>query len=134
MTSQDTRSWYNMIRIGSTITLEAWDIIYKSNIDWNHAWGAAPANLIPNYMWGIKPITSGFAKASIQPQLSVLENSSIKVPTPHGGIEASFEKTNEGNGLYIISIPTGVEGEFSMPFETGLNVLHNNERKIVLTH
>ena len=39
MTSKDIRSWYNMIRLGSTITLEAWDNRFKSNQDWNHAWG-----------------------------------------------------------------------------------------------
>ena len=47
LTSTAERSWYNMIRVGSTITLEAWDNKYKPNQDWNHAWGAAPANLIP---------------------------------------------------------------------------------------
>ncbi|MDO5971400.1 family 78 glycoside hydrolase catalytic domain [Flavivirga aquimarina] len=128
MTSQDTRSWYNMIRVGSTITLEAWDESYKSNLDWNHAWGAAPANLIPNYMWGIKPITPGFTKASIQPQLSTLKNTSIKVPTPNGGIEGVFEITTEGNDFYTITLPAGVEGEFSIP-NTQLNLIHNSVSK-----
>ena len=35
-----------MLRIGSTITTEAWANIYKPNHDWNHAWGAAAANII----------------------------------------------------------------------------------------
>ena len=47
LTSTSERSWYNMIRVGSTISLEAWDNKYKPNQDWNHAWGAAPANIIP---------------------------------------------------------------------------------------
>lgn len=128
MTSQDTRSWYNMIRLGSTITLEAWDESYKDNLDWNHAWGAAPANLIPNYMWGIKPMTAGFAKTSIQPQLSTLTNSSITVPTPNGGIEGVFEKTTEGNDLYTLTLPTGIQGEFSIP-NAKLDVIHNGQLK-----
>lgn len=37
------RSWYNMIRTGSTITMEAWDKLYKPNLDWNHAWGKVGA-------------------------------------------------------------------------------------------
>lgn len=41
LTKTDDRSWYNMIRVGSTISLEAWDNKYKPNQDWNHAWGAA---------------------------------------------------------------------------------------------
>lgn len=39
MTATHDRSWWNMIKIGSTITLEAWDMNYKPNADWNHAWG-----------------------------------------------------------------------------------------------
>ena len=34
-----------MIEVGSTMTLEAWDAKYKPNLTWNHAWGAAPANI-----------------------------------------------------------------------------------------
>ncbi|MDO5567206.1 MAG: family 78 glycoside hydrolase catalytic domain, partial [Planctomycetia bacterium] len=39
MTATDRRGWYNMLRLGSTISLEAWDDCYKPNQDWNHAWG-----------------------------------------------------------------------------------------------
>ncbi|MFK7981076.1 MAG: sulfatase-like hydrolase/transferase, partial [Saprospiraceae bacterium] len=52
MASKAKRGWYNMIRVGSTITLEAWDYEYKKNLDWNHAWGAVPANVIPRGLWG----------------------------------------------------------------------------------
>ncbi|HLP74017.1 MAG TPA: hypothetical protein VK155_14020, partial [Bacteroidales bacterium] len=38
LTSKGDRGWWNMIRSGSTITLEAWDMKYKPNSDWNHAW------------------------------------------------------------------------------------------------
>ena len=50
LTSTGSRGWYNMIRAGSTITMEAWDDKYKPNQDWNHAWGAVPANIIPRYL------------------------------------------------------------------------------------
>ena len=46
MAAKTERSWYNMIRYGSTITMEAWDKRYKPNLDLNHAWGGAPANII----------------------------------------------------------------------------------------
>ena len=38
MAAKTERSWYNMIRYGSTITMEAWDKRYKPNLDLNHAW------------------------------------------------------------------------------------------------
>jgi len=48
MTAEGDRSWIHMVkRVGTTIALEAWDMKYKPNLDWNHAWGAAPANVRP---------------------------------------------------------------------------------------
>ena len=73
LTNTSDRSWWNMIRIGSTITLEAWDNKYKSNIDWNHAWGTAPANIIPRCLWGIIPLEPGFSKFQIKPQIGNLK-------------------------------------------------------------
>jgi hypothetical protein len=86
LTSTSDRSWYNMIRIGSTITLEAWDNNYKNNLDWNHAWGAVPANVIPRGLWGIQPKTPGFETAVIKPQMGDLKSSEIEVPTIKGTI------------------------------------------------
>ena len=60
MRATNDRSWWNMIKVGSTITMEAWDMKYKPNSDWNHAWGAAPGNIIPRCMWGITPKTPAF--------------------------------------------------------------------------
>ena len=76
MTATNDRSWYNMIKAGSTISMEAWDMRYKPNSDWNHAWGAAPANIIPRYLWGIQPKTPAFGVTTIKPQMSDLKYSS----------------------------------------------------------
>ncbi len=71
MTDRTTdRSWPHMIYdVGSTIALEAWDNRYKPNQDWNHAWGAAPANLILRGLMGVRPLRPGFAEARIAPNL-----------------------------------------------------------------
>jgi hypothetical protein len=108
MTSTGDRSWWNMIRSGSTITLEAWDMKYKPNSDWNHAWGAVPANMIPGGMWGITPASPGYAKAVIRPQLSVLKNSKIEVPTIRGKILAGYTVTGKSKE-YRITIPGNME-------------------------
>ena len=84
------RSWWNMIRSGSTITMEAWDMKYKPNSDWNHAWGAAPANIIPRQLWGIQPKTPGFATVRIHPQMGDLKFSTIKTPTLTGSIKGDY--------------------------------------------
>jgi hypothetical protein len=85
LASTAERSWYNMIRVGSTITLEAWDNKYKPNQDWNHAWGAVPANLIPRKLMGIEPLEPGFSRIRIKPQPSTLEWANILFPTEKYG-------------------------------------------------
>ena len=37
-----------------------------SSSSWNHAWGAAPANIIPRYLVGVRPLTAGFSKVLIK--------------------------------------------------------------------
>uniref|UniRef100_UPI003216DDBE alpha-L-rhamnosidase-related protein n=1 Tax=uncultured Draconibacterium sp. TaxID=1573823 RepID=UPI003216DDBE len=112
MTATHDRSWYNMIKVGSTITMEAWDMKYKPNSDWNHAWGAAPANIIPRYLWGIQPKTPGFGIVRIKPQMGSLKKSSIVVPTIKGQIKAEYRKVNDRFTLYNIGLPANMPGEF----------------------
>lgn len=116
MTNTTDRGWLNMIRSGSTMTLEAWDIKYKGNLDWNHAWGAAPANLIPRYMWGITPTSAGYTSASIKPQLAGLESAEITVPTLQGVIEASYYLKG-GAKHYSITVPSNMEATFCVADE-----------------
>jgi hypothetical protein len=111
LTATNDRSWWNMIRSGSTITMEAWDMKYKPNSDWNHAWGAAPANIIPGAMWGISPALPGFAKAIIRPQLGELEHCSISVPTIRGDIFAGYRASGNSKE-YKIKIPANMECDF----------------------
>ena len=49
MTSRGERSWLGMIDQGATMTMEAWSLKAKPNQDWNHAWGAAPLNIIARF-------------------------------------------------------------------------------------
>ena len=127
LTSTSDRSWYNMIRIGSTITLEAWDMKYKPNADWNHAWGAVPANIIPRGLWGITPATPGFAKANIKPQMGDLKKSSIKYPTIRGPISADFEFVNPRLQRYSIEIPANMVAEFKLDMASDKVLKHNGK-------
>jgi hypothetical protein len=116
MTATHDRSWYNMIMVGSTISMEAWDMKYKPNSDWNHAWGAAPANIVPRYLWGIQPKTPGFAVVCIKPQMGSLKFSTVKVPTIRGEIKAEFKQANARLSQYVITLPSNMVGEFSAGF------------------
>ena len=119
--TEGDRNWWNMIRSGSTMTMEAWDRKYKSNLDWNHAWGTAPANIIVRYMWGITPETPGFKVARIQPQMGDLEFSEVKVPTLHGPIYASFLRESKKQ-IFKIRLPTQMSGVFIAPENAKIKV------------
>ena len=120
MTSTSDRSWWNMIRSGSTVTMEAWDLKYKPNLDWNHAWGAAPANIISRYMWGIRPASPGFTHVEIRPQLSELKSSRIKAPTPEGPVIADYRKLDDEHAIYTIILPETMKGELVLKEDPGL--------------
>lgn len=115
LTSTEKRSWWNMLRSGSTITLEAWDNIYKSNLDWNHAWGAVPANIIPRCLWGIKPLEPGFSKIQIKPQTGDLTFCSVKVPTIKGSVYATLNTDLRRNYKIEVNIPANTAAVVTVP-------------------
>lgn len=127
MTATHDRSWYNMIKVGSTIAMEAWDMKYKPNSDWNHAWGAAPANIIPRYLWGIQPTKPGFAEVQIQPQMSDLKYSSITVPTIRGKIKGEYRRLNTETVEYTITIPANMTARFIMELSPKSKVILNGD-------
>jgi len=128
LTDTSDRSWYNMIRIGSTMTLEAWDLKYKNNLDWNHAWGAVPANAIPRGLWGIQPKTPGFGIASIKPQMSDLKNSCIEVPTIKGTIKGNYQYKNPRLQVFEVEIPANMVAEFEIAPIPGKELMHNGNK------
>lgn len=127
MTSKSDRSWYNMIRSGATMTMEAWDMKYKPNSDWNHAWGAVPANVIPRLMWGIQPETAGGSVVEIKPQLASLKESKIKVPFLKGEVCASYKKTGRNHQEYTFDIPTNMSTDLKLNCTKNDTVILNGE-------
>lgn len=115
MCSTGDRGWWNMIKSGSTITLEAWDARFKPNLDWNHAWGAVPANMVTRGLWGIVPLTPGFGVAQIKPQTGGLTSSQIKVPTIRGAINCEFNTDNHTRFDLNVAIPSNMKAVVSIP-------------------
>ncbi|MGK7396674.1 MAG: alpha-L-rhamnosidase C-terminal domain-containing protein [Candidatus Cyclobacteriaceae bacterium M3_2C_046] len=116
MTSESKRSWLNMIRMGSTMTTEAWDEYYKPNLTWNHAWGAAPANIIPRRMMGIQPLEPGFKRFKVQPQTNGLDQVGLKLPTIKGAIETELKIEAESWQLNL-KVPGNALAEIHLPDE-----------------
>lgn len=114
--STSERSWYNMIKAGATISMEAWDNKYKPNQDWNHAWGAAPANVIPAKLMGIEPLEPGFSKIRIKPQPGNLESAEIKTPTIRGEVLLSFRNKPKQSFSMHLTIPANTTANVYLPF------------------
>ncbi|MBN1293094.1 MAG: alpha-L-rhamnosidase [Candidatus Latescibacteria bacterium] len=116
LTSTAERSWAHMIYgVGSTISLEAWDNRFKPNQDWNHAWGAAPANIIPRYLMGIRPLEPGFSKVLIKPQPGSLKCAAIDLPTIRGSIHVDFTSTPKEAFTLNVTIPANVQAQVHVP-------------------
>jgi hypothetical protein len=116
LTATHDRGWAHMIYdVGTTITLEAWDNKYKPNQDWNHAWGAAPANIIPRYVMGVRPLDPGFKRVLIMPQPGNLETTKLKLPTIRGTIHVDFVH-KPGNSLIVnVELPANVMADVVLP-------------------
>jgi len=107
--SRGPRSWRNMLDHGATITWEAWDQSVKPNQDWNHAWGAAPGNVITRHILGVQPLEPGYGRVRIAPQLGTLTEVEGIVPTIRGSIHVKAWKTAPGAPLNLtVKAPAGV--------------------------
>jgi hypothetical protein len=113
MTAEGDRSWKHMVDSGATITWEAWDQKYKPNQDWNHAWGAAPANLLPRYVLGVHAVTAGWKIAAVEPHTSGLSSAGGRVPTLLGPITISWNQYPRFT-LHV-SLPSGMTAEVRLP-------------------
>ena len=129
MTSTSDRSWYNMIRSGSTMTLEAWDNKYKPNLDWNHAWGAAPANIISRKLMGIEPVSPGWSQFKIAPRPGTLSFAEIVVPTIRGNISMSFHQSEKYFNMNV-TIPANTNAQIYLPSITSNAVITENGRRV----
>ena len=115
MTTSGERGWLHMLDMGSTMTLEAWDMKFKPNLDWNHAWGTPPLNIISRYVIGVRPLEPGFAKVIVQPQLGPLDWAEATVPTIRGPIQVRYDRHNSGKFEAKISLPANMTARIGLP-------------------
>ncbi|ANI89632.1 alpha-L-rhamnosidase [Arachidicoccus ginsenosidimutans] len=130
LTSMEKRSWYNMIRTGATMTTEAWDMEFKGNEDWGHAWGSAPANIIVRKLMGVTPLTPAFGTVQIKPQPGTLNRATLKVATLRGRVEVSFSQNVKSFHLET-RLPANTHGIVYLPRHRTSDELLRNGKRIV---
>ena len=114
-----------MLDVGSTMTMEAWDIKYKPNLDWNHAWGAAPASIIVRKMMGIEPLTPGYKSVKIKPQVGNLTAAKLKTPTIRGSILCEWKTTGSGFS-FAVTVPANMTALVYLPVSDPASVKEGN--------
>jgi hypothetical protein len=132
LTATNDRSWQGMLDAGSTITMEAWAAKYKPNLDWNHAWAAAPANIIARYVLGVRPAAPGFAKAVIAPQAGALSHIEGTVPTIRGPVRVALDADPL---LLTVTLPANMTGDLALPptFRACAPVLDGMPAKVTMS-
>ena len=105
-----------MLRIGSTITTEAWDNVFKPNQDWNHAWGAAAGNVIARKLMGVEPALPGFEEVNIHPHPGDVQSASLVQPTVRGDIKVSFNHTASGRFVLTVEVPRNTTAHIRLPY------------------
>jgi alpha-L-rhamnosidase len=129
MTAPGDRSWAHMLESGATITWEAWDQHYKPNQDWNHAWGAAPANLLTRYVLGVQTGPSaGWRLPEIGPHPGSLAWAEGKVPTPRGPITVKWSRGERFRMTLVL--PPGMSAHVALPAAPGTGGLFIGERRL----
>ena len=112
MTGGGLRSWRNMLDHGATLTWEAWDQSLKPNQDWNHAWGAAPGNIIARHVLGVRPLEPGYGRVLIDPQLGDLAEVRGMVPTIRGPVRVKAWRDAAGHVRCDATVPANLVCEY----------------------
>ncbi len=129
LTSRGKRSWWNMIENGSTITWEGWDPQFKPNLDWNHAWGSAPANIIIRKLMGVEPVEPGWRHMRIHPKPGTLKSAAATVPTILGPVEVAFVN-DPGRFDMDVTIPPGTVADITVPAPARRSSLYIDGQKL----
>ena len=80
----------------------------------NHAWSGGPLTILSQYFSGIAPITPGFTRYRIRPQMGALNSIEQQMDTPHGLIKERIKRTPTNLKVEITS-PSGTTGELYLP-------------------
>lgn len=76
-----------------------------------HGWASGPTAWLSQNVLGVKPITPGFKRVRIAPQLGNLKWAEGTYPTPLGPIKLRHERQPDGSVKSKIEAPPGVEVE-----------------------
>lgn len=118
--------WATMRSVLDNNTIqENWQAKSDSTAQWSHC-AVAPLFVLAQDIAGIRPLTPGYARCQIRPQLADLKELELVVHTPHGPIHFHGQSTPEGQRVSL-TIPDGVQAELLAPADSA-----NGQRRMEL--
>ncbi len=122
--SEGARTWAYMVdRLQATITTEAWNPANKGNMTFSHPWGSAAGNQIVRGLFGIQPLTPGFADFSVRLHPAGLRYAALQTPTVKGPILAAYDTTRPNCPLALtLRVPANATAHVSVAAPVGLTV------------
>lgn len=114
ITAPGDRSWRHMLDLGAGSTMEAWDVVFKPNLSHSHPWAASPAYLLPQGLFGLRPLEPGYRSFAIRPQPGPLDQAEVRLPVPAGAITVTARRDGDRQE-YVIEVPPDSTGHFSLP-------------------
>jgi len=82
--------------------------------DYSHGWTGTPLIQMSARILGVEPSSPGFRTVAVRPFPSGLEWARGVVPTPHGKLEVSWQRSGSGFHLHV-SVPQGVTADVTLP-------------------
>ncbi len=80
----------------------------------NHAWSGGPLVLLSRDFAGLSPLSPGWERFQVRPQMGSMSEIACTVPTPSGEIAAEIKKTREKYDL-TLKKPQSLTAEISVP-------------------
>ncbi len=91
----------------------------------NHAWSGGPLTIMSKYYAGIQPLTAGYEKVLIKPNLDSLDSITSNVSTIKGDINFKIEKTEESISMKL-ETPSETLVEIPKSFENQVIQINRN--------
>ena len=117
--------WHEMVALGLTTWAESPEPTRSDS----HAWSAHPNYDLLAIVAGIQPKTAGFASVRIEPHLGSLGHVEAVLATPHGNVQAKYQRTATGVQAEI-TLPEGIPGELLWKGRSW--TLHGGEQRMSL--
>lgn len=80
-------------------------------------WSSSPAIIVPQFFFGVRPTSPGFATFDVQPQPGPVLSGTATLPTVRGNVTVAFAQSSPGGGCFDLDVivPGGAAARAFLP-------------------